>query len=71
MERNFLTRVPDDVVTQVRQTLLRLAKREDDLAAEESARVAYWQPSSPFVAGHRAAAQALRNEADALLASAS
>src|SRR5439155_23421751 len=51
---------------QVRQVLLELARREDDLAAREAASLPYWSPCPPSIAGHRAAAVALRCEADQL-----
>ena len=40
--------------------LVVLARHEDDVAATEAARVPYWAPFPPSVAGHRAAARALR-----------
>jgi hypothetical protein len=51
----------------VRRALLRLAAREDNLAAAEAALVPYWAPHPPSVLGHRTAAAALRSEADQLL----
>jgi hypothetical protein len=60
---------PDLVVApQVRAVLLRLAKVENDRAADEAANVPYWEPCPPSVSGRRAAARALTLEADALLA---
>ncbi len=52
------------VTRHIRQILLDLARHEDDLAATEAAAVPYWAPHPPSVVGHRAAAQALRCEAD-------
>ena len=56
-----------DVAVPLRQILLRLARHEDDLAASEAAAVSYWAPSPASVSGHRAAAEALRSEADRFL----
>jgi hypothetical protein len=55
------------LATAVRRELLRIARREDDLAATTAASVPYWAPNPPSVLGHRAAAAALRSEADRLL----
>jgi len=55
------------VASALRRALLRLAAREDDLAAAEAASVPYWAPHPPSVLGHRTAAAALRFEADQLL----
>lgn len=52
---------------QLRQILLALARREDDIALAEAASVPYWAPHPPSVIGHRAAAEALRTEADRFL----
>ena len=51
----------------LRSQLLKLARRQDDLAAEEAARTPYWKPQPATVDGHRSAAGALRAEADLLL----
>lgn len=51
----------------LRQELLRLARVEDQAASEEAARVAYWEPCPEIVLGHRAAARALRADADRFL----
>ena len=56
------------VAAELRRVLLRLAKAENDLAAEESARVPYWEPCPSSVVGHRAAARVLLVEADSLSA---
>lgn len=59
---------PSQTLMQLlRRELLRLARREDELAALESATVPYWSPCPVSVLGHRAAARALEAEADALL----
>lgn len=50
-----------------RAILLKLAKQQDDLAAQEAAKVPYWTPCPPSVLGHRAAAEALRAQADEYL----
>jgi hypothetical protein len=52
----------------VRRELLRIAHHEEDLAAAEAAAVPYWAPCPASVPGHRAAAAALRSQADLLLA---
>jgi len=52
---------------RLRQILLDLARREDDIALAEAAAVPYWAPHPSSVFGHRAAADALRSEADRLL----
>jgi len=52
---------------QVRQILLELARREDEIAFAQAASVPYWAPHPPSVLGHRVAAQALRTEADSFL----
>lgn len=54
----------------LRRELLRLARAEDDRAAEEAAKVPYWAGYPPSVQGHRAAAAILRADADNFLASA-
>lgn len=56
------------LVTTLYRELLRIAGREDDLANAEAALVPYWAPNPPSVLAHRAAAAALRFEADELLA---
>jgi len=55
------------VAGRLRQALLRLAEFEENLAAAEAAQVPYWSPCPATVAGHRAAARALREDADRLL----
>ena len=44
--------------------LLELAKQQEELAADEAAAVPYWTPCPPSVSGHRAAAEALREQAE-------
>ena len=48
----------------LRHELLRLARHEDALATREAMTVPYWSPCPSTVAGHRAAAAALRAAAD-------
>jgi len=64
---NDETTTAADLVAQLRQILLELARREEDLAAREAAAVPYWSPSPASIQGHRAAALALRSEADRFL----
>jgi len=51
----------------LRSRLLELARRQDDLAAQEAATTPYWKPQPAPVHGHRSAADALRAEADLVL----
>jgi hypothetical protein len=55
-----------DLATAVRWQLLALAKQEDDRAATEAAAV-YWSHHPHSIEGHRAAATALRQQADRIL----
>jgi len=68
MNWNLSGNVPAELAATVRLALLRLARYEDELAATEAAKVPYWEPHPPSVLGHRTAAQALRAEADSLVA---
>ncbi|KAA1397788.1 hypothetical protein [Aeromicrobium ginsengisoli] len=68
--RNIVHSVPADPTSVVCRALFELARKEDDLAAAEAARVHYWEPYPPTVHGHRVAADALRDYADALSRSA-
>lgn len=52
----------------LRGELLRLARQQDELACAEGAAVPYWAPTPPSVHGHRAAAAALRDAADRVVA---
>jgi hypothetical protein len=63
-----ITNVQQEIAAAVRQELLRLARIEDTRAADEAATVPYWAPCPTSVVGHRAAAQALRREADRIAA---
>jgi hypothetical protein len=56
------------VLLALRRELHRLARVEEDRAANEAATVPYWAPCPASVEGHRMAAAALRADADALLA---
>jgi hypothetical protein len=60
---------PDEgrIAIRLRQILLELARREDDIAHAEAATVPYWAPQPTTVVGHRAAANSLRFEADRFL----
>ncbi len=63
------TTLEDPVLTlALRRELLRLARAEDDLAADEAAATPYWSPTPTTVLGHRAAAALLRAGADQVLA---
>ena len=56
-----------EVVTlsdSLRRELLRLAKTEEDIAADEAATVLYWAPSPASILGHRIDASVLRSFAD-------
>jgi len=53
-----------ELVGTLCQALFELARREDALAAAEAASVPYWEPCPSSVDGHRAAAEALRSEAE-------
>ena len=50
--------------THLRSRLLDLARRQDELAADEAAATPYWKPQPTSVHAHRAAADLLRAEAD-------
>lgn len=60
---------PDEstIAIRLRQILFELARREDNIAVSEAATVPYWAPQPTSVSGHRAAANALRSEADRFL----
>jgi hypothetical protein len=55
------------VAAVLRSRLLELARRQDELAAQEAATTPYWKPQPSSVHGHRSAADVLRTEADQLL----
>ncbi len=55
-----------DLLAALCRELFALAKHEDDVAAQEASRLPYWEPCPSSVVGHRAAATALRAEAERL-----
>jgi hypothetical protein len=55
------------VAAMIRRELLNLARIEEDRAADDAAAVPYWSHRPPSVAGHNAAAAALREAADRFL----
>ncbi|MCW2795175.1 hypothetical protein [Nocardioides sp.] len=55
------------IATALRRELLRLARAEEELAADEAAAVPYWSPCPPTVVGHRLASAILRADADRFL----
>ncbi|GGO87740.1 hypothetical protein GCM10011584_13090 [Nocardioides phosphati] len=55
-----------EMIIELARELRRLAKIEDDRAAAEAATVPYWSPCPPSVLGARAAARALRADAELL-----
>lgn len=57
----------DTVATSLRSILLQLARSQDDIACAQAAATPYWAPCPSTVLGHRAAAAALRAEADRFL----
>lgn len=56
------------VTGRLRSLLLDLARRHEDLAADELAATPYWRPAPLTAIGHRTAAGMLRAEADGLVA---
>ena len=52
----------------LRRLLIDLARRQETLANDEAAAAPYWSATPTSVIAHRSAAQALRAEADLLLA---
>ncbi len=65
-EMDVLGQLPPNLAAVMRKALLALARTEADLANAEAARVPYWAPCPASVLGHRAAAEALRADADRL-----
>ena len=57
------------LTAELRAVLLELARREDECAADQAAAQPYWLACPPSVQGHRAAAVALRDQADRLVSS--
>jgi hypothetical protein len=62
------THTDSTMASKLRSILLDLARRQDNMAADQAASTPYWAPCPPSVLGHRSAAAALRAEADLLLA---
>lgn len=56
----------DETIRKPYSILIQLAKRQDELAATETAATRYWAPCPPTVLGHRTAATLLPAEADRL-----
>lgn len=63
---DMLSQLPRDLAVAMRQALLAVARTEENLADTEAAQVPYWAPCPASVLGHRAAAEALRADADRL-----
>ena len=59
-----VTPLSGDAARELRRALLALARVEEELALSEAARVPYWETCPASVQGHRAAAQALRADAE-------
>lgn len=59
-----------EIVTALCRELRRVAKGEEDRAAAEAADTPYWSACPPSVLAHRAAARALRADAERLEAQA-
>lgn len=55
------------LAVELRAILLELARREEERAANGAAAQSYWVACPAAVHGHRAAAEALRDQADQLL----
>lgn len=60
----MITIIDTTTATLLRSRLLELARRQEQQADEAAVETAYWMPKPPSVYAHRAAAQALRAEAD-------
>lgn len=50
----------------LRAALLKIARKHEELGAEAAAAAPYWVPCPAAVVSHRAVADALRSEVDAL-----
>lgn len=59
-----------ELLEALARELVRLARLEEEQAAAEAAVTPYWSPSPPSVLAHRAAARALRSDAERLEAEA-
>ena len=53
-----------ELARELRRVLLSLARTEEEIALSQAAAVPYWAPCPASVYGHRAAARALRIDAD-------
>lgn len=62
------TNIDSEMAALLRTQLLALARRQDDMAAEETAATPYWKPQPTTVHRHHSVADALRAEADLLRA---
>ena len=58
--------IAEQVRRHMRAELLRLARDEEDAAADAAATVQYWESLPPAVSGHRECAVVLRRAADAI-----
>jgi hypothetical protein len=58
--------IAQQVRIHLRTELLRLARDEENAAADAAARVHYWEALPPVVSGHRECAIVLRRAADAI-----
>jgi len=66
-----MSTIPNETLTRsLRTILLQLARVQDDIASDVAAATPYWESCPSSVLGHRAAAAALRAEADHVIASA-
>jgi hypothetical protein len=62
-----MTTLTSTVAGMIRRELLELARIEEDRAANDAAAIPYWSHRPPSIAGHQAAAAALREAADRFL----
>jgi len=67
---SIATGVSSDMITALCRELRRVAKAEEDRAAAESAQIPYWSACPQSVLAHRAAARALKADAERLEAEA-
>lgn len=65
-EQALERRLEVDVMATLRVMLRRLARQQDDAAADQAASIPYWESCPLTVVGMRAAAEALREAADSL-----
>lgn len=59
--------IDSDTASRLRALLLSMARHEDEVASDAAAETPYWEPTRFSVISHRAAAHALRAQADQLL----